>query len=371
MKKIALNYIYLGRKHTGGKDQVGINLLKGFHELNATGSMLIICYDYLEKTIRKIAPDAQVITIRAGKQRSEFSRMLHECFVGTFIIPKIIKENNIEVVLHVNCNNGLRKMPVTSIVIPHDIKAISHRVLANVKIPLYKYVLYKIMYAVDFRHADNIIAISNFDKKEICKYYNKYNKKVIRIYNPVIEEGRKWSGNLEKYICAINLQFQHKNIITLIKAFERIKSKLDYKLVLIGNVPERVEYLIEYVKEHKLEERVIFTGFLEEEQIDELLANCSLYVNPTLFEGFGMTAVEALIKGVPTLISDASANVEVTKGLCEYYKPAEDDRELAKRIVECLKKEYDKDELIKKGQILASEYHYLNISRQYLELLKK
>lgn len=110
---------------------------------------------------------------------------------------------------------------------------------------------------------------------------------------------------------------------------------------------------------------------MEEEQIDELLANCSLYVNPTLFEGFGMTAVEALIKGVPTLISDASANVEVTKGLCEYYKPAEDDRELAKRIVECLKKEYDKDELIKKGQILASEYHYLNISRQYLELLKK
>lgn len=55
MKKIALNYIYLSKEHAGGKDQVGINLLKGFYENGYTRNMFLICYDYSLELVRSLA----------------------------------------------------------------------------------------------------------------------------------------------------------------------------------------------------------------------------------------------------------------------------------------------------------------------------
>lgn len=372
MKKTALNYIHLSKGHAGGKDQVGLNLLKGFYELGKTKDMTAICFAYSKEVIQRYAPDIKIITIQSRPAENELKRMLNVCIAGTFVIPKIIKEYNIEVIYHLSCNNGLRRLKARSIMIPHDIKAVAHRVLGNVKIPYYKYLLYRLMYFLDFKHADTIIAISDFDKAEMLKYYGKYREKIIRIYNPIlVNKLEKDPDNKEKYICALNLQFHHKNIITLIKAFELIKDEIDYKLILIGNVPKRVEYLKEYVREHHLGERISFTGFIDEQELNYLFVNSSLYVNPTLFEGFGMTAVEALISEVPALISDIPANVEVTKGLCEYYGPADDERVLARRILECLSKSCDKTELMDKSKAMADEYNYLNISRQYLELFEK
>lgn len=67
------------------------------------------------------------------------------------------------------------------------------------------------------------------------------------------------------------------------------------------------------------------------------MVNSCLYINPSLFEGFGMTAVEAMILKVPTLLSRVSANYEVTKGLCHYYEPADDVEALAAAILDFLK----------------------------------
>ncbi len=370
--KIALNYIYLSENHAGGKDQVGLNLLKGFHELGKTDDLIVICFDYSVNIIREIAPEIKIIPIKSAPVNNELKRMLQVCMTGTFTIPKIIRENGIDVIYHLSCNNGMKKLKTRSIVIPHDIKAVAHRDLGSVKIPMYKYLLYRLMYWLDFKHADNIIAISDFDKSEILEYYGKYKQKVIRIYNPiVVNKLEKDKSNDEKYIVALNLQFHHKNIITLIKAFELIKDQVEHKLVLIGSVPKRVSYLKEYVVDHHLEDYIKFTGFVDESTLNYKFANASLYVNPTLFEGFGMTAVEAIINEIPALLSDIPVNVEVTKGLCEYYGPAENEKILAERIVECLAQNYDEDELERMSSAMVEEYNYLNIAKQYLELFNK
>ena len=166
---------------------------------------------------------------------------------------------------------------------------------------------------------------------------------------------------------ALNLQFHHKNIITLIKAFERIKDQCTYNLILIGSVPERVSYLKDYVKEHKLEERVNFTGFVSDEVRDQLFLGCSLYVNPTLYEGFGMTAVEAMILKIPTLISKIPTNYEITKGLCEYYYPPEDDEVLADRILHCISQEYSIEKYNQISEKMLEAYNYKVISKKYFE----
>ncbi len=375
MDKMALNYIYLSPQHAGGKDQVGLNLLKGFEELGATKDMIVFCHDYSTELIREIAPNIQVVEIpsKRKKAKSELARMFEVLCVNTFKMPKLVKKYNIDLVFHLSCNTGLKKLPAKSIVLPHDIKAVSHRILAGIKIPLYKYWIYRIMYYFDFKHNDAIVAISDVDKHEISMFYAQFADKVFRIYNPIdiIKPKSIGRAGLTNNIVAINVQFHHKNILTLIKAFEKIMNQIDAQLILVGNVPQRMKYLQEYVERHQLKERVLFTGFVSEEQKNDLLKTCRLYVNPTLYEGFGMTAVEALILGVPTLLSKIPANYEVTQGLCEYYGPPEDIDELSGALKKCYEKVYDFDAMEEASRKMFEAYNYLSVSEKYINLFQK
>lgn len=372
MGKIVLNYIYLSREHAGGKDQVGINLLKGFKDNGVCNELMVICYDYSYDLIRNIAPEVEIKTIKSHSCKNELQRLWNISYANTFIIPKILKEVCAAMILHISPANGFRKYKVSSAVIPHDIKAISHRVMGKVKIPLFKYYIYKIMYAMDFRHADIIVAISDYDKNEISQYYPQYKNKVHRIYNPIkLEEFPCDIHREKKNVVALNLQFHHKNIITLIKAFESIKDRVKCKLVLVGAVPPRVQYLKDYVAEHELTDIIEFTGFVSSKDKRELLINSQLYVNPSLFEGFGMTAVEAMILKVPTLLSKVSANYEVTRGLCNYYEPADDYVVLGNAIIECLGKSYDYVKLCDISEKMIENYDYRLIADKYLDLFHK
>ncbi len=347
---------------------MGLNLLKGFYEQGLSKDMVVICFDYSVEVILKIAPDIKVIELKCGmKLKNELQRMMYICWVNTKVIPRVIKENNIDLIYHLSCNNGFKRNECINVVIPHDIKAVAHRVLANVKIPLYKYYLYKLMYYLDFKHADYIIAISDTDKNEISQYYERFKEKIVRIYNPIVIEPEdiKDKEVQSPYICAVNLQFHHKNIITLIKAIELLGDNLNYKLMLIGNVPKRVEYLKTYVREHGLENKIEFTGFVNEETMKELFQNSALYVNPTLYEGFGMTAIEAMIYKIPTLVSKIPTNFEITRGLCNYYFPPEDENVLSEEILRCLMRKYTEQELNSISEEIYNTYNYLEISKQY------
>lgn len=372
MKTVALNYIYLSKIHAGGKDQVGLNLLKGFQELGVAKNMYVICYEYSVEKIKAISRDIHIISLKAPNQKTELNRKIGDMFTNTFKIPNILRRYGIDVIYHLDCNNGLRKFKVRSIEIPHDIKAIAHRNLPGLHIPFYKYWFYKIMYAIDFMHADTIIGISDVDKLELQKYYPKYKEKIIRMYNPIdIPLCTEFITKRESNIVAINIQFHHKNIITLIKAFEKIKDEISENLILIGNLPHRVQYLKEYVIKHNLEDRVHFTGFVSDNKRNHILQYCRLYVAPTLFEGFGMVSVEAIISGVPTLVSKIPTNYEITKGLCNYYEPAEDADALACKLKKILNESPKEQEIIHNAKQLEACYNYKIISRQYWDLFNR
>ncbi len=369
-RDIALNYIYLSKTHAGGKDQVGLNLLKGLQEIGFTDRIKVICYDHSVETVKNIAKDVEIISIPSHNDSSELVRMARVSMFNTFKLNKILESHNIKLVYHLSCNTGLTRTKATSIVIPHDIKAIAHRVLAGVKVPMHKYLIYKVMYKMDFKTNDHIVAISDTDKDEISTFYPEYKDKITRIYNPIdvniIKEEVAQRGN---YIAALNLQFHHKNIITLIKAFELIKDEINQDLVLIGSVPDRVKYLKDYVAEHNLQDRIRFTGFVSDEEKDKLFRECALYVNPTLYEGFGMTAVEAMIFKIPTLISKIPANFEVTKGLAWYYEPPEDEKKLAEAIKTALNSSWDNAE--EKSDTIYNAYNYINIAKEYKEFFER
>ena len=149
-----------------------------------------------------------------------------------------------------------------------------------------------------------------------------------------------------------------------------VKDEISYNLVLIGSVPKRVAFIKEYVKKHNLQNRIKFTGFISDDEVNKIFENCVLYVNPSLYEGFGMTAVEAMIKKLPILVSKIPAHYEVTMGLANYYEPAENEKALAEMLIWCLSNQPAEEQLEAISKKMVSKYDYVNISRQYYEFFK-
>lgn len=130
----------------------------------------------------------------------------------------------------------------------------------------------------------------------------------------------------------------HKNILGLLRAFPSVVERQPAAhLAIVGdtsgkgfwdNVPE----LREFVRTHPpLDRHVHFTGYLADPELVELLNGAEALVFPSLWEGFGLPAVEAMSCGVPVLASDRGSLPEVVGDGGLYYDPEQPDA-----IAECL-----------------------------------
>lgn len=122
------------------------------------------------------------------------------------------------------------------------------------------------------------------------------------------------------YILSVFHRFPHKNIIILIRAFREIcESYEDYDMYLVGNGVENISVLLDEIPGH-IRSRIKFKGFVSDLELGQLYRNAAIFALPSIYEGFGMPAVEALGFGVPTIVSNSTAMPEVTLGMAVYVE---------------------------------------------------
>ena len=123
------------------------------------------------------------------------------------------------------------------------------------------------------------------------------------------------------------------------------------------------------VNELDLSNHVVLTGFIPDDQLGALYRGAALFVLPSLFEGFGMPAVESLALGTPTLVSDLPVLREVTLNAAHYIADPLNERQMADEIAQVLAlgdaARPSSDFQIDIRQRFAPE----TIARQYLNLL--
>ena len=360
--RVGIDALFTEREFDGGKDKVLFNLLEGFKRIKQDNNIVIFCREGTEEIFRTIIPAAQIVPLKV--RLFTHKKSLDMMLLRTFVFRSLVSKYKVEILLFAKSYTAFLRYTCPTIVIPHDIQAISH----PRRFSFWEAIKEKIFLYFDFSLSNHIIAISDFDKSEICKYYPGVKQKVVRIYNPIQLKSEPQKTVEGSYIVGINISYEHKNVLTLIKAFERIQEIVPHKLYLIGKINEYGKMLQQYVKEKKLEKKVVFTGFISDDAVYDLLANAALYVNPSLFEGFGMTAVEAMLMQVPTIVSDVTANREVTKGLCKYYQNPCDDQELSEIILETLNSQDYGQQLDAISRTIEEEYNYVKIAEKYWEL---
>lgn len=148
------------------------------------------------------------------------------------------------------------------------------------------------------RNAHRILCVSRTTEKDLIHFYPKAKGKTLVIY-----EGKSLPETTSAtcpytfpFLFALGSLEPRKNIVSLLQAFEKlllIPGFENYHLVLTGPKGWKNHTLFRYLKTSSLQERVILTGYLSDEEIIAYFKACKLFVFPSLYEGFGLPLLEA------------------------------------------------------------------------------
>lgn len=156
-----------------------------------------------------------------------------------------------------------------------------------------------------------IITISHFCKNQINFHIPGYSDKIHVISNPIdinrfgIKQEEVPNGSLEKYFVTIASPWAHKNLSTIFSAFEILYQKFNTPLYVIGPRLNRLP--------HNSESGAVkYLGFLDDEDLGQVILHSQAVVAPSLYEGFGMTIYEGLGLGKFVIASNLSVYLETS-----------------------------------------------------------
>ncbi len=229
----------------------------------------------------------------------------------------------------------------------------------------------KIHHRIFMRYMDFIFAISN---KEIA-LYRKFNKNVgyspvpilLKEYDIEVENPRaKYDIKDEFVFLSLGRISNIKGQDIALKAFVEVADKIpEAKLVYVGRSDYEPDFIAEMraiIKNHNLDDRVIFTGMVEREEVLGWLKYSDIHVIPVRFMNSGAVVVESWISGTPVLQSDVVDPNLVIEEENGYLFPSENVKVLSEKMVLAVEQKDKLDEMAKKGEKLVREkytYEYL------------
>jgi glycosyltransferase involved in cell wall biosynthesis len=172
------------------------------------------------------------------------------------------------------------------------------------------------------RAADAVIAVSECTKRDAIRFYRIPEEKITVIYEGVNPRFRPASpeaiaavraryGLPERFILYVGTIEPRKNLTTLLEAFHHLLATYDLRLVIVGKKGWLYERFFRRLRELGLENRVLFTGYVPDEDLPAIYSAADLFVFPSLYEGFGLPVLEAMACGTPVICSNTSSLPEV------------------------------------------------------------
>lgn len=165
------------------------------------------------------------------------------------------------------------------------------------------------------KYADEMIVLS----KNVQRYFKKnYGRETTYIPNGVSIPTKRWAEIIKKnygvnkneYFLFLARIVPEKGLHYLLEAFREVST--DKKLIVAGGVSHSNMYMDQVKKMAVDDERVIFTGFVQGEVLEELYSNCFAYVLPSDIEGMPLSLLEAMSHDCRCIVSDIAENIEVT-----------------------------------------------------------
>jgi glycosyltransferase involved in cell wall biosynthesis len=222
--------------------------------------------------------------------------------------------------------------------------------------------------------ASKVIAISQHTKKDLIWAYNLNPEKIavtylgydLSLFKPTRKPSvLKKYGISEPYFLFLGSLRPSKNIEGLIHAF--VLGNFTQNLVISGKKGWMYDHIFSLVSTLKISNRVVFTGYVDEDEVPVLMTHADGFAMPSFYEGFGIPVLEAMACGTPVVISNVSSLPEVAGSAGIYVdplKPASIQSGLLKAIGS------ERQSYIKSGLAQVKKFSWETCARQTLSVLE-
>lgn len=163
-----------------------------------------------------------------------------------------------------------------------------------------------------------------------------------------------------------------KNLLTLVRAFEEILLSTSRRpqLVIVGGEGWLAQDLFFYLKNAGLGDRVLFPGYLADDDLRALYSACRMFVYPSLYEGFGLPLLEAMACGAPVITSNVPSIVETVGSAASLISPT-DFRALARAMTRLLEDPGEREYRAAAGRRQALKFSWGKTASATLDLYRE
>lgn len=231
--------------------------------------------------------------------------------------------------------------------------------------------------------AKRIIAVSEYTRQDIVTQYGIAPDKIDVVYNGAHAEYRpleydekerireKYTEG-EEFFLFTGALHPRKNVINLLKAFVQFKrrQRSRIKLVIVGRMAWQYEEIVKARELMPYKEDVIWTGYLNVEELAGITASAYALVYPSLFEGFGIPILEAMACHVPVIVSNTSSMPEVGGDAALLVDPAQPE-DIAAKMMQIYKDEDLRHKMIAAARLQKEKFSWERSAEQIWDSLMK
>lgn len=365
MKKIAIDARILF-KESGGIGRYASNLITEISKIDTKNQYYIIITPRDESEYKITSPNFHKLVVDVP----------HFSYGEQYRLLSVLNKEKFDLVHFTNFNHPiLYRRPF--VVTVHDLIMHLFPSGRQTKSVIRKYA-YRLTMA-DTRRARRVIVPSAASKKDLVEMLHFPPEKIV-----VTEEGseerftaaspekiqavRKKYNLPEKYALFVSRWEEYKGVTRLIDAFEKLQPKFpELGLVICGKPAKQAPQVGEYVFEHQKNSngKIITPGFVTDEDLNALYSGASVYVHPSLYEGFGIMILEAFSCGVPVVTSNNSSLSEVAGDAALLVDPTNID-ELANAIAKVVADDDTANTLRKKGAERVKQFSWSKMAEKTL-----
>lgn len=232
--------------------------------------------------------------------------------------------------------------------------------------------------------ADRAIAVSENTKTDLMEYFGLESDEIRVVYNGVDETFRqplphedleRWFRQLDirqPYLLFVGNPKPHKNLDRVIQAYARALEleAFDGPLICVGDRTAAHFKLRQRAEQLGIADRLRLLGHVAQEALPALYQGATLFLYPTLYEGFGLPVIEAMASNTPVLTSNTSALKEVAGGCAHLVDPLDTER-MAKAIARLMTDDEYRESLAEKGLARSRDFRWSLAAEKTLELYRE
>ena len=363
--RIGVDLLWVRPGENGGTESYIRNLLDGFQEYIFDHTFVLFTSRDNVDTFRKYNTKQFEIVVCPVNTASFVRRVIW----SNIHLYKYTKKQKIDVWFFPVYSRPFYIGHIPAATVIHDLQGLHYPEYFSKIRNLY----FRMSWKNDCKRSNKIITISEFCKKDIIQNLPIDASGVEVIYNPISLSGnvdfdelsKKYGIKKGEYYYTVCSLAKHKNLITLLKAIKILRNRgNNNKLVISGVSINAEDQLFGYIRKNSLEDMIVYTGFISNEERNTLYDNCKKFFFPSVFEGFGMPPIEAMIRGATTVTTMEPSLVEVTEGKADYVKNPLDAKEWANLI------ERETPGVTKETQnLLFNKYSSKLVPEEYIRVL--